>query len=464
MREHHLTESSRNAAAGTQCRYQASHLCGVCVCGGVIAWDGSSECVCVCLWQVGWRPACSHASAAEQCAVQCSPSGSVGTNTFSFSTLLPCRAVACCAVLCCGVSSQADLVKDSGHLYFLKYLDSPEPSIDNNARAQAAFVLALVCDGHSKGQVLCAAANLLQVRGGGVTEVGGGVCWLGVANLLQVGGGVQGEGGKRDVAAGEACAFRPTKIVLTACLVSFLSALPPSVAGVPLPCPPAGAAQMVGCAAASGVRLPLQPAAAQVAVPVPGQAVRQHAGRRNSSSAGRRSRPTGGPAHGTAARAARSSRWVWAAALRAPWKAAGGGGVRGGCLKVCWTEERGVGVSLQLFCLLLCCTLMWFGYYCTTRRTEPTCCQMFRCHLAAVLCCAPVATTHSLCARQLDTLCAQATQQQGSPPQQQQQRRHGPSSSSRRGAAAAVGLRPVSPATAAAAAGCGGWWQQWWQQ
>jgi hypothetical protein len=55
-------------------------------------------------------------------------------------------------------------VKDNGHLYFLKYLDSPEPSIDTNARAQAAFVLAVVCDGHSKGQALCAAANLLQVR------------------------------------------------------------------------------------------------------------------------------------------------------------------------------------------------------------------------------------------------------------------------------------------------------------
>lgn len=61
---------------------------------------------------------------------------------------------------------QADLVKDSGHLYFLKYLDAPEASIDNNARAQAAFVLAVVCDGHSKGQALCAAANLLQVGAG----------------------------------------------------------------------------------------------------------------------------------------------------------------------------------------------------------------------------------------------------------------------------------------------------------
>jgi regulator-associated protein of mTOR len=60
-------------------------------------------------------------------------------------------------------SCQADLVKDNGHLYFLKYLDSPEPGIDNHNRAQAAFVLAVVCDHHAKGQALCAAANLLQV-------------------------------------------------------------------------------------------------------------------------------------------------------------------------------------------------------------------------------------------------------------------------------------------------------------
>lgn len=61
-------------------------------------------------------------------------------------------------------SCQADLVKDNGHLYFLKYLDAPEPNIDNHNRAQAAFVLAVVCDNHPKGQALCAAANLLQVR------------------------------------------------------------------------------------------------------------------------------------------------------------------------------------------------------------------------------------------------------------------------------------------------------------
>jgi regulator-associated protein of mTOR len=63
-------------------------------------------------------------------------------------------------------SCQADLVKDNGHLYFLKYLDSPEPGIDNHNRAQAAFVLAVVCDHHAKGQALCAAANLLQVCNG----------------------------------------------------------------------------------------------------------------------------------------------------------------------------------------------------------------------------------------------------------------------------------------------------------
>lgn len=60
-------------------------------------------------------------------------------------------------------SCQADLVKDNGHLYFLKYLDAPEPGISNINRAQAVFVLAVVCDHHPKGQALCCAANLLQV-------------------------------------------------------------------------------------------------------------------------------------------------------------------------------------------------------------------------------------------------------------------------------------------------------------
>jgi len=48
---------------------------------------------------------------------------------------------------------QADLVKDSGHSYFIKYLDASvavEGAADLNSRAQAAFVLAAVCDAHPK--------------------------------------------------------------------------------------------------------------------------------------------------------------------------------------------------------------------------------------------------------------------------------------------------------------------------
>lgn len=58
---------------------------------------------------------------------------------------------------------QADLVKDGGHLYFIKYLDTYEGHIDFYSRAQAAFVLASICDGHPKGQALCTHAQLLAV-------------------------------------------------------------------------------------------------------------------------------------------------------------------------------------------------------------------------------------------------------------------------------------------------------------
>jgi len=117
-------------------------------------------------------------------------------------------------ILALDTSCQADLVKDGGHLYFLKYLDAPEPGIDHHSRAQvvgvaasagladhwallllqlllllrsavsalatpppnsspplalpahtttpkAVFVLATVCDGHPRGQALCYQANLL---------------------------------------------------------------------------------------------------------------------------------------------------------------------------------------------------------------------------------------------------------------------------------------------------------------
>ena len=61
-------------------------------------------------------------------------------------------------------SWQADLVKDNGHLYFIKHLDSYDPAITPDSRAQAAFVLSVICDGHPRAQQLCAQADLLRVR------------------------------------------------------------------------------------------------------------------------------------------------------------------------------------------------------------------------------------------------------------------------------------------------------------
>ncbi|GLC71947.1 hypothetical protein PLESTF_001187700 [Pleodorina starrii] len=66
-------------------------------------------------------------------------------------------------VLALDRSCQADLVKDSGHLYFIRYLDSVDGHIDLYSRAQAAFVLSVICDGHPKGQALCAHSQLLAV-------------------------------------------------------------------------------------------------------------------------------------------------------------------------------------------------------------------------------------------------------------------------------------------------------------
>ena len=62
---------------------------------------------------------------------------------------------------------QGDLIKDSGHMYFIKHLESPgtgggvPPAA---SRAQAAFVLAATCDNHPRAQLLCSQAGLLQVR------------------------------------------------------------------------------------------------------------------------------------------------------------------------------------------------------------------------------------------------------------------------------------------------------------
>ncbi|GFR43035.1 hypothetical protein Agub_g4039, partial [Astrephomene gubernaculifera] len=66
-------------------------------------------------------------------------------------------------VLALDRSCQVDLVKDSGHLYFIRYLDSVDGHIDLYSRAQAAFVLSVICDGHPKGQALCAGSQLLAV-------------------------------------------------------------------------------------------------------------------------------------------------------------------------------------------------------------------------------------------------------------------------------------------------------------
>jgi regulator-associated protein of mTOR len=57
---------------------------------------------------------------------------------------------------------QADLVKDGGHHYFISSLDVAEPGMSADSRAQAAFVLAVICDGHRRGRLVCAEQGLLQ--------------------------------------------------------------------------------------------------------------------------------------------------------------------------------------------------------------------------------------------------------------------------------------------------------------
>lgn len=69
----------------------------------------------------------------------------------------------CLRLAAVGSWLQVDLVKDNGHLYFIKFLDSSDPAITPSSRAMAAFVLAVICDNHSKGQMLCANSGLLGV-------------------------------------------------------------------------------------------------------------------------------------------------------------------------------------------------------------------------------------------------------------------------------------------------------------
>ncbi|KAL6653350.1 hypothetical protein ACP70R_008928 [Stipagrostis hirtigluma subsp. patula] len=58
-------------------------------------------------------------------------------------------------------SCQVDLVKDGGHAYFIRFLDSLDAFPEQ--RAMAAFVLAVIVDGHRRGQETCISAGLIDV-------------------------------------------------------------------------------------------------------------------------------------------------------------------------------------------------------------------------------------------------------------------------------------------------------------
>ncbi|XP_076922188.1 regulatory-associated protein of TOR 1-like [Bidens hawaiensis] len=64
-------------------------------------------------------------------------------------------------ILALDKSCQVDLVKDGGHTYFIRFLDSVEAYPEQ--RAMAAFVLTVIVDGHRKGQEACIEANLIHV-------------------------------------------------------------------------------------------------------------------------------------------------------------------------------------------------------------------------------------------------------------------------------------------------------------
>lgn len=64
-------------------------------------------------------------------------------------------------ILALDKSCQVDLVKDEGHTYFIRFLDSVEAYPEQ--RAMAAFVLAVIVDGHKRGQKACVEAGLVHV-------------------------------------------------------------------------------------------------------------------------------------------------------------------------------------------------------------------------------------------------------------------------------------------------------------
>ena len=58
-------------------------------------------------------------------------------------------------------SCQADLVKDDGHTYFIRFLQSANVPVEE--RAMAAFILAVISDGHDRGQSVCLASGLMDI-------------------------------------------------------------------------------------------------------------------------------------------------------------------------------------------------------------------------------------------------------------------------------------------------------------
>lgn len=64
-------------------------------------------------------------------------------------------------ILALDKSCQVDLVKDNGHTYFIKFLDGMEAFPEQ--RAMAAFLLAVIVDGHRRGQEACIEAGLIHV-------------------------------------------------------------------------------------------------------------------------------------------------------------------------------------------------------------------------------------------------------------------------------------------------------------
>ncbi|KAL1213284.1 Regulatory-associated protein of TOR 2 [Cardamine amara subsp. amara] len=64
-------------------------------------------------------------------------------------------------ILALDKSCQVDLVKDGGHRYFIRFLDSSDAFPEQ--RPMAAFVLAVIVDGYKRGQESCLEANLIDV-------------------------------------------------------------------------------------------------------------------------------------------------------------------------------------------------------------------------------------------------------------------------------------------------------------